>query len=111
MLTFAVFVVLLAVSPATTTAASTEACGHTCSGTAAITKAGEREQHCLPDAGCGGGALLAAGTGPFLALATATGIIGLAVAATRRFAFRRVLPSGLLLATRLFHPPQISLSV
>jgi hypothetical protein len=111
LLTIAVFVLGIAATPAM--AASTpEACGHACAGTSAVTQGSERSTQCLPDAGCGGGAFLSAGSAPLISLAAATGVVVLAVAALRRrYSLRNVLPTTRLLATRLFHPPQFSLSV
>jgi hypothetical protein len=110
MLIVAVFVVLVAATPAMAAPAS-EPCTHTCSGTATISKPGTPNQQCVPDAGCGGGALLTSGAGPFVAV-TATGVVALAaVVVRRRFTLRRVLATSRLLATRVFHPPQFSLSV
>ena len=107
----AVFVVLVAVAPARAASAA-EACGHACSTNPKLTEPGERTQHCLPDAGCGGGSLLTAGTGSLLALGATVGVVVAGAALLRRrLPVRSLLPKGRLLATRLFRPPQFSLFV
>ena len=107
----AVFVVLVAVAPARAASAA-ESCSHTCGTSTRLTQPGERTQHCLPDAGCGGGSLLTAGTGSLLALgATVSVVVAGAALLRRRLPVRSLLPKGRLLATRLFRPPQFSLSV
>jgi hypothetical protein len=106
----AVFVVLVAVAPARAASAS-EACGHACSTAPKLTQPGEPSHQCLPDAGCGGGSLLTAGTGSLLALgATAGVVVAGAALLRRRISLPSLLPKGRLLAARLFRPPQFSLS-
>jgi len=65
---------------------------------------------CVRDASCGGGGVLSVGTALFVfALVAGIGVVSLALAG-RRFAARRVkIPSGTLLAARLFHPPRLAL--
>jgi hypothetical protein len=105
----AVFVVLAAVAPARAASAS-EACGHACSTSTRLTQPGERTEHCLPDAGCSGGSLLTAGTGSLLTLG-ATVVVAGAALLRRRISSPDLLLQGRVLATRLFRPPQFSLSV
>ena len=110
LLTIAVFVVLFAATPAM--AASTpEACGHACNTTGSVTKSGGDGPTCSADARCAGGASLSVGAGSLLVLGVTAGVIVVAIAALGRSTIRRVLPTSRLLATRLFHPPQFSLSV
>lgn len=110
LLTIAVFVVLFAATPAM--AASTpEACGHACTTNGSVTRSGGDEPTCSADARCAGGASLSAGAGSLLVLGVTAGVVVVAISATRRSSLRRIFPTSRLLATRLFRPPQLSLSV
>jgi hypothetical protein len=110
LLTIAVFVVLFAATPAMA-ATTPEACGHACGSKPSVTRAGGDEPTCSADARCAGGASLSAGAGSLLVLGATAGVVLVAIAAIRRSTIRRILPTSRLLSTRLFHPPQFSLSV